>query len=686
MTSMHLAGPGGSQRLGADVAESLDLADFLPISPKSERLDAHEGRWMHSPSWFAGVASPSRASPRLRKLSGSAPPFFAGDFADASTRLGISQDDSWLSGASFEPAAGDVTVASQSLGAFSLGAQSFGDQLIDQSSGALCLEKQPLLRAITAQAAAVSQSLGAASLGAQSLGEQSLPPEEPRTPPQATPWFLPAKALSAEALAAIERLPTPMMPWQEVPGTSGAATQPEAVALPAVMARAAPGILSPGAPSVFHGSRPPIAQLTEAAHAAPVAAPAAVPAASPVASSTGGPAVGVAASLADAYASVPDPAPAAAFQGEGTQPSDGDEERKGPEHGHCAGCRDLQRQLMDLSVCSAKSHTERHEAMKAARHIHEARAGAEAEAAALACAQAELADRLQVAEQALEELELRQADTEKLWREEASSWQSAQEEAKIAAGRAQSVAVDAEESAMATEAEVQCLRQTLQKSLLELEDVRTACGATERRVAGDSVFLEEEVSRAKAASTSAQRAAESARARATSVEAQLAAAEAQKANAVPSRLFAERKRCKDLEVELTEWQQRVEAGRAALKRLCSLREEATLRLETSTADAKSNAVACRDEQTSQTTEDSIRSPQSSGDQAAAARALRLQLREREYQVGELETEHLQLRRLQQLDAERHAAKTERLREKAERYRAGHADLQRLYLARRATAA
>lgn len=357
----------------------------------------------------------------------------------------------------------------------------------------------------------------------------------------------------------------------------------------------------------------------------------------------------------------------------------------------CTSCRELQRCLMDFSVRIAKAHTERLEAMKSARRIHEARIDAEGEAAALERVQAELADRLQVAEQAVEELGHRKRATEKLWREEAGSWQSAHEEAKVAAGHAESATTASKDAAIAAQAEVGQLRKSLESVLWELEDARTAYGATERRVASDSALSEEQVARARAAATAAQQVADSARSSLASVEARLAAAVTSESNGAALRLRAERQRSKDLEAQLAEGQRRVEAGRAALKRLRGLREEAILRLENS-VDAKMNPVSdgARPQSQAAMSKSPLRPSSSAAaanecEQAAAARVLRVQLREREYQLGELENEHIQLRRLQQLDAERHAAKAERLRAKAERYRAGHEDLQRLYLARRATA-
>lgn len=306
--------------------------------------------------------------------------------------------------------------------------------------------------------------------------------------------------------------------------------------------------------------------------------------------------------------------------------------------------------------------------MKASRHVHELHEGAEEELTALRRTQAGLSDRLQATELEMEELRRHRAPTEAQWREEAGAWQGAYDAAKASAGRVQQQYIARERDVVALDTQVREARKSLNELEWDLEDARAAYGATQDRVLGDTRRLEEEVVQARARSAAQRVAAEAERSESAAAERLAGASEAHVQSAVLDADAAEH-RCMQLETELSDWHQRVAAGRAALGRLRELHQEARLRLD---AASTTNETAVAE------TVDRACSPAAGSRESVAEMELRTRLHKWETQLRALEGENQQLRRMKQLDTERLAAKTERLRLKAERYRNGHADLRRLY--------
>merc|ERR1712224_463898 len=122
----------------------------------------------------------------------------------------------------------------------------------------------------------------------------------------------------------------------------------------------------------------------------------------------------------------------------------------------------------------------------------------------------------------------------------------------------------------------------------------------------------------------------------------------------------------ELQSEVSEFHQRIEAGRVALLRLQELRKEAKMRLDAQENRQRTPRISrgC--------------SPCLQHEDLANEATVRKQLEDSRGRLHALESENEQLRRMHQLEMEKHAAKIERLRLKAERYRAGFLDLQRLY--------
>lgn len=318
--------------------------------------------------------------------------------------------------------------------------------------------------------------------------------------------------------------------------------------------------------------------------------------------------------------------------------------------------------------------------MKAGRHVHELRAGLEEELAKLHRTEVELANNFQTTELELEKLCRLREPTEAKWREEASAWQSAYDTAKMSAGRAQQQHDAVEQAATVLEAQVGELRRSLDEAQWDLEDAWAACSSTEKRALSDAGRVEEEVLLARTAFVAEQAAAEAARSAAATAHVRLAASCDRLTNAFGSegssapslgahraKADAEEQRCMELEAEVSDWHRRVSTARAAYGRLRELHDQTRSQLEArgatpSAVDRGSSPV-----------------PVARDADSAAEMELRARLHSWEARLRGLESENHQLRCLQQLDMERHAAKTERLRLKAERYRVGHADLQRLYL-------
>lgn len=323
--------------------------------------------------------------------------------------------------------------------------------------------------------------------------------------------------------------------------------------------------------------------------------------------------------------------------------------------------------------------------MKASRHVHELRESAEETLLSLQRVQTDLADKFQAAELEIDEVRQHRAPTDAQWREEAGAWQSAYDTAKASAGQAHQQYASIEHAVVVLDTQVRDLRRSLEESQWDLDDARAACGASEKRVSSDADRLAEAVALARTMASAEQTAAEAAHAEAVTAQARLdascdrvakepARAGRVEAGTAAARLLAsnraqadaEEKRCMELESEVADRHQRVTAGRAALGRLRVLRQEASGRLETKVVHPKPSRV------------DASCSPLPPRGETAAEMELRARLRDWETKLRDLEDDRQQLRRLQQLDVERHAAKTERLRLKAERYRTGHADLRRLY--------
>lgn len=347
----------------------------------------------------------------------------------------------------------------------------------------------------------------------------------------------------------------------------------------------------------------------------------------------------------------------------------------------CGSCQKLQQQLMACSAKSARILTERHEAMKASRHLHERHATLEEELVSLHQTQVELADKFQTSEMELEDLCRLRAPTETKWREEASAWQCAYDAAKMSGGPVQKKHEVLEQAAALMETQVRELRRSLDEAQWDLEDARAACSSTQTRALSDAGGLQEEVMQARTVLVAEQAAAEAARAEATTAEVRLAASRSRCTGSSGStgsyassfamhqaKADAEEHRCMELQAEVSDWHQRVSTGRAAFGRLREIHDQARSRLEARGAKPSVIDRGC--------------SPLAREGQSAAEMELRTRLQSWETQLRELESQNQQLKRLQQLDKERHASKTERLRLKAERYRAGHMDLQRLYLEQR----
>jgi len=345
---------------------------------------------------------------------------------------------------------------------------------------------------------------------------------------------------------------------------------------------------------------------------------------------------------------------------------------------HCSSCQKSQQQLLACSTQSAQLHTERHEAMKAGLRERQLHADLEEELVNLHRTQAELADNFQATELELEELRRLRVPTEAKWREEAGAWQGAYDAAKASAGQAQQEHSDFEHSASILETKVWELQRSLDETQWDLEDARAACNATENRSFSDAGRVEEEVGEARAVFLAEQAAAEAARAKAATAEVRLAASSNRLHGASRStgssagslamhraRADEEERRCMELEAEVSDWHQRVSSGRAAFGRLRNLHNQARSQLEARGAKPSTVDRGC--------------SPLARHTESAAEMELRGRLHSWEARLCGLQNENQQLKSLHRLDTERHAAKTERLRLKAERYRAGHADLRRLYV-------
>lgn len=345
---------------------------------------------------------------------------------------------------------------------------------------------------------------------------------------------------------------------------------------------------------------------------------------------------------------------------------------------HCSSCRALQQQLLACSTKSGRIHTEKQKAMKVGLSVHKLHADLDEELAKLQHMQTELAANLQATELELEELCRLRGPTEAKWREEAGAWQAAYDATKASAGRAQHDHSNSEQEASVLETKVWELQRSLDEVQWDLEDARAACSATEKRAFSDARRVEEEVMEARTVLLAEQAKAEAARAEAATAEVRLAASCNRLRGATGStgscagslamhcaRADREEQKCTELEAEVSDWHQRVTAGHAAFARLRKLHNQARSQLEArsakpSTADRGCSAIARQDE-------------------SAAETELQRRLQSWEGRLRGLENENHQLKSLHRLDMERHAAKTERLRLKAERYRAGHADLQRLYV-------
>lgn len=323
--------------------------------------------------------------------------------------------------------------------------------------------------------------------------------------------------------------------------------------------------------------------------------------------------------------------------------------------------------------------------MKASRCAQEAHETVEEELGHLHRAQLGWLEKLQTVESELEELRANHEPSEAKWREEARAWQDAYDASKLAAGRELQRCVVAEEAFLALDKEVRGLRQSLEEARWDLEDAQAACTATESRASSDRQRAEEEVEQARrdadleeAAAVAARALAEESQARFTesfglsmrraawSQDSRLADGRSLVLAEEKAQADAEEQRAINLQNEINEWNQRIEAGRMALVRLQELRKEAAIRLDTQGGKKRATCVS------------RASSPCFQHEDSAEESALRKRLDESKVHLRALQNETEDLRRLHDLEMEKYAAKIERLRLKAERYRSGFMDLQRLY--------
>jgi hypothetical protein len=365
----------------------------------------------------------------------------------------------------------------------------------------------------------------------------------------------------------------------------------------------------------------------------------------------------------------------------------------------CGMCQNLQQQLLAGSAQSARQHTQRQVAMSNNRQVQEQHEAAQEKLEALRRIQAELADTHQVAEHNIQDICQSRQPTDAKWREEAGAWQNAYDTAKASASLAQQQCSVSELAISRLNDQVRALQLSLDDVQSELEDARASCGATEKRVIIDKTKLDEELAEARVRCIAEEAFAEAARSEAITAETRLSASchrfstdavcRGTTSNGVLEVYFrqhnegvdtvlaqhrtkadAEEQRCIEMQSEVSAWHQRVTSGRVALGRLQELSREASLQLELKCPPRKGS------------TTDRSCSPLASSAESAAVMELRARLAGWETKLQDLENENRQMRQLQQFDSERHAAKVERLRLKVERYKFGHADLQRLYLERK----
>lgn len=325
--------------------------------------------------------------------------------------------------------------------------------------------------------------------------------------------------------------------------------------------------------------------------------------------------------------------------------------------------------------------------MRNNRQVQEQHEAAQEKLEALRRIQAELADTHQVAEHNIQDICQSRQPTDAKWREEAGAWQNAYDTAKASASLAQQQCSASELAISRLNDQVRALQLSLDDVQSDLEDARASCGATEKRVIIDKTKLDEELAEARVRCIAEEASAEAARSEAITAETRLSASchrfstdamcRGTTSNGVDTVLAqhrtkadAEEQRCTEMQSEVSAWHQRVTSGRVALGRLQELSREASLQLELKCPPRKGS------------TTDRSCSPLANSAESAAVMELRARLAGWETKLQDLENENRQMRQLQQLDSERHAAKVERLRLKVERYKFGHADLQRLYLERK----
>eukprot|EP00929_Paragymnodinium_shiwhaense_P069028 TRINITY_DN34830_c0_g1_i1.p1 TRINITY_DN34830_c0_g1~~TRINITY_DN34830_c0_g1_i1.p1 ORF type:complete len:446 (+),score=127.38 TRINITY_DN34830_c0_g1_i1:133-1470(+) len=327
----------------------------------------------------------------------------------------------------------------------------------------------------------------------------------------------------------------------------------------------------------------------------------------------------------------------------------------------CRQCKALQGQLLDLSAETARALTLQREQQQATAYIQRQKAAVNAAAAALA-------DDLQITEHRIEETRLARSEWETQWRQEARVWQQRYEEAKSQAAAGRLALAECEEASVQITSEVQALRRSLQEAHLDAEDARQALGATEVRVAAYAADESENVARARLEAERAEHEAEAVEGSAGILREKLRR-DASRRRELQESSEREERRIADLEKELAELRQRLESGRAAARRLRSLRDEAEIRCEAEASaelERLSERRICVDRGTS---------PHR---RTQGADELRLLVEEKKRRVAELEEERQELRLLQRQDAQRHAARLERLRAQVEVYQAGREDLRRLY--------
>lgn len=328
----------------------------------------------------------------------------------------------------------------------------------------------------------------------------------------------------------------------------------------------------------------------------------------------------------------------------------------------CVQCRDLQRQLMDLSAQNARSQTRGKDARKAADATQASLALVMRSMATLRSEQAELESKTRKTQELTEAVRSKRGEAESNWRQEARARQQTYDEAKAESSRERISHAEAQEAVVNAEAEVQRLRRALDEALLDIEDARAALLSTETRVAADADNASKVMEDARRAAAEACAEADASHEVATVATDRLQAV-GENVEQLKTDAEFEENRGAEVEREVADIGRRVEAGRAATTRLRTLREEATSRLQDLSFSGEPHV-------------DRGCSPHRGNDDAVAA--LRRKIEDFERQLSDTEIEKQQLRQLCRQDVQRQGARLERLRMKVESLYSAREEFRRSY--------